>query len=109
MKPLTEEMHRVLLKRIASAIGKARYEPGTVRDEAAAAAEVLRPYAPREKKDGWPDARELLTAIIAADDEVKAAGSANSGLPALAKRDHVIHVARKALGIEFLERASHDI
>lgn len=46
MKPLTEEMHRILLKRITSALRRARYEPGAVLDEEAAAREVLRPYAP---------------------------------------------------------------
>lgn len=49
MRPLTTEMHRVLEKRIAKAIDKARYYPAdpAVIDHHAAAAEVLRPYAPR--------------------------------------------------------------
>ena len=48
MKPLTPEMHRVLLKRIEKAIHKAKYDPAKT-DPAEAAKEVLRPYAPREE------------------------------------------------------------
>ena len=49
MKPLDAEQHRVLLKRIAAAIYKARYEPASAADHIAAATEVLRPYAPKEE------------------------------------------------------------
>ena len=50
MKPLDEEQYRVLLKRIGSAIYKARYEPATAADHAAVAEEVLRPYKPNHEK-----------------------------------------------------------
>lgn len=47
MKNLDAEQYRVLLKRIAKVIDGARYEPAKYKDHEAAAAEVLRPYAPR--------------------------------------------------------------
>lgn len=55
---LTPELHRVLLKRIASAVYKAKYYPANV-DEHAVAEEVLRPYktpeaAPKEQEPTVP-------------------------------------------------------
>jgi hypothetical protein len=57
MKPLTEEQYRILHKRIAKAIYKAKYTPMTVigvDGHDRAAAEVLEPYRPRPAHNEEP-------------------------------------------------------
>ena len=50
MDRLTPELHRILLKRVRRVVERARYYPATVLDMDAAAAEVLRPFAPLPEK-----------------------------------------------------------
>lgn len=48
MDKLTPELARILKKRIAAALDKAKYYPATV-DPELLAAEVIAPYLPKEK------------------------------------------------------------
>ena len=50
MLKLADADARILVKRIAKAIRKARYYPAEIKDEEAAAFEVLLPYVSREFK-----------------------------------------------------------
>ena len=52
MLKLDDEDARILVRRIAKALRKARYHPAEMKDEEAAALDVIRPYvSPRFKAD----------------------------------------------------------
>lgn len=57
MQTLNPETARVLVKRIAKAIEKARYYPAEVMDHQAAAEDVVRPYL---RKEMAPELRFLV-------------------------------------------------
>lgn len=53
MLKLDDDEARVLVRRIAKAIRKARYHPAAMKDEEAAAREVIGPYVSARFKDQY--------------------------------------------------------